>query len=104
MLSKLLHCSTPSRNLNLTHVSAAPAEMKKKQERKKGFFPYGTNSDSGIPKDSARNCGISIMAKFKKAKMFVYFQSATGPNWMYGIIYAARKYICRRFIFLMKEM
>src|ERR1700750_2971853 len=100
---KLSRCWIQLRNLDLMPVSEAPGEMKRKQELKKEFFQFVTNSVSGIPKDKDRNSGISTTAKFKKVKTFEYFQSATGRNSIYGIIYVAKKLICRQFIFPMKE-
>src|SRR6266567_4304110 len=97
-------CWIRLKNLDLMHVSVAPAEMKKKQGPKKEFFQYVMNSVSGIPKDRDLNYGISTTAKFKKVKTSGYFPSATGQNSIFGITYVAKKLICQRFIFPMKEM
>src|SRR5215475_13508950 len=104
MRCRPIPCWIPSKNLDLMPASEAQEEMKKKPGRKKEFSQCGTNSDSGIPKDNGPNSGISITARFKKEKTFVCFQSVTGQNWIYGIIYVVKKLNCRLFISHTKEM
>src|SRR5687768_7320608 len=69
----------------MLHLGAVE-EMKKKQEPKKDFSAIAMSSDNGIPKTSALNYGIYLMAANTTANISVYFQSATGQNSMSGVI------------------
>src|SRR5690606_38303425 len=75
-----LLCLRLLKRMALTPVLAELVEMKKKLVLKSGFSRFVMNLDNGTPSVSDQSCGVYLMAKYKKVRTYVYFQSATGLN------------------------
>jgi sulfate adenylyltransferase subunit 2 len=87
-------CWIRSTNSNSMPVSAAHEAMKKKQGRKKEFFLCVMNLANGIPNCKDPNYGTLITEEFTKEKTCACSRSATGPNWISGIISAGKRSTC----------
>ena len=94
MACKHMCCWNLSSRVNLTPPWVGAGVMKKRPALKSVSFHIVMNLVSGIPKTSARNCGIYSMAVNTMVSIFAYFQYPIGQSSMCGNTWPRKRCRC----------